>query len=207
MERTRQFFSAILAGVAIGTGGIVFLSQESAVLGSTFFTIGLYTVVIFQLQLFTGKIGYTPFQKPIYMIEILITWLGNLVGTYGLALLVRNTRLYASLAEKVQKISAIKLADNGMSIFLLAICCGMLMFIAVDAYKNVQGSTLKLFGVMMPVIVFILCGFEHVVANMFYFSLAQSWDMHCFIWIIIMTLGNALGGMLIPLYLKIFKLR
>ncbi|WP_458398887.1 formate/nitrite transporter family protein [Anaerotignum sp.] len=207
MERARQLVSAILAGMLISMGGTVFLSQSNPVVGSFLFAIGLYTIVVFQLHLFTGKIGYTPFQKPIYIIELAITWFGNLLGTGLTALMVKNSRIGGPLVEKVMGVADVKLADNFLSIFLLAIFCGMLMFIAVDCYRNVQGSTLRFIGVFVPVMVFILSGFEHVVANMYYFSLAGAWSAHCVMSIIVMTLGNAVGGMLIPLYLKIFKVR
>ena len=207
MERARQLVSAILAGMLISMGGTVFLSQSNPVVGSFLFAIGLYTIVVFQLHLFTGKIGYTPFQKPIYIIELAITWFGNLLGTGLTALMVRNSRIGGPLVEKVMGVADVKLADNFLSIFLLAVFCGMLMFIAVDCYRNVQGSTLRFIGVFIPVMVFILSGFEHVVANMYYFSLAGAWRAHCVMSIIVMTLGNAVGGMLIPLYLKIFKVR
>lgn len=207
MERARQLVSAILAGMLISMGGTVFLSQSNPVVGSFLFAIGLYTIVVFQLHLFTGKIGYTPFQKPIYIIELAITWFGNLLGTGLTALMVRNSRIGGPLVEKVMGVADVKLADNFLSIFLLAVFCGMLMFIAVDCYRNVQGSTLRFIGVFIPVMVFILSGFEHVVANMYYFSLAGAWSAHCVMSIIVMTLGNAVGGMLIPLYLKVFKVR
>ena len=207
MERARQLVSAILAGMLISMGGTVFLSQSNPVVGSFLFAIGLYTIVVFQLHLFTGKIGYTPFQKPIYIIELAITWFGNLLGTGLTALMVRNSRIGGPLVEKVMGVADVKLADNFLSIFLLAVFCGMLMFIAVDCYRNVQGSTLRFIGVFVPVMVFILSGFEHVIANMYYFSLAGAWSAHCVMSIIVMTLGNAVGGMLIPLYLKIFKIR
>lgn len=207
MERVRQFFSAILAGMLIGMGGTVFLSQSNPVVGSFLFAIGLFTIVVFQLHLFTGKVGYTPFQKPVYLIELAITWLGNLVGTWITACMVRNSRIYEGMAERVAGIAEVKLADNFLSLFLLAIFCGMLMFIAVDCFRNVQGSTLRFIGVFIPVMVFILSGFEHVIANMFYFSLAGAWSAHCLAAIIVMTLGNAVGGMLIPVYLKVFKIR
>ena len=207
MERARQLVSAIIAGMLISMGGTVYLSQSNPVIGSFLFAIGLYTIVAFQLHLFTGKIGYTPFQKPIYIIELVITWVGNLLGTGLTALMVKNSRIGAPLVEKVQGIVDVKLNDNFLSIFLLAIFCGMLMFIAVDCYRNIQGSTLKFIGVFVPVMVFILSGFEHVVANMYYFSLAGAWSGHCLMSVVIMTLGNSVGGMLIPLYLKIFKVR
>ncbi len=207
MERARQFFSAILAGMLISMGGTVYLSQENPVVGSFLFAIGLFTIVVFQLHLFTGKVGYTPFQKPIYLLELGITWLGNLIGTGIVAAMVRNSRIYEGMAERVASVAEVKLADDFLSIFLLAVFCGMLMFIAVDCFRNVQGSTLRFIGVFVPVMVFILSGFEHVIANMFYFSLAGAWSGHCFASVLVMTLGNAVGGMLIPVYLKVFKIR
>ena len=207
MERVRQFFSAILAGMLIGMGGTVFLSQSNPVVGSFLFAIGLFTIVVFQLHLFTGKVGYTPFNKPVYLIELVVTWLGNLVGTWITATMVRNSRIYEGMAERVAGMAEVKLSDDFTSIFLLAVFCGMLMFIAVDCFRNVQGSTLRFIGVFVPVMVFILSGFEHVIANMFYFSLSGTWSAHCFVVVLVMTLGNAVCGMLIPIYLKVFKQR
>ena len=91
MERARQLVSAIIAGMLIGMGGTVYLSQTNPVIGSFLFAIGLYTIVAFQLHLFTGKIGYTPFQQPVYIIELVITWVGNLLGTGLTALMVKKT--------------------------------------------------------------------------------------------------------------------
>ncbi len=207
MERIRQFVSAVLAGMMIGMGGTVYLSQENPVVGSFLFAVGLFTIVIFQLHLFTGKIGYLVFQKPAYLLELLITWLGNFCGTYLVAFMVGNSRIYDGLAEKVQGIAAVKLQDQFLSLFLLAVFCGMLMFIAVDVFKNQTGSTIRTIGVFVPVMVFILSGFEHVIADMYYFSLAGAWSGHCLADIVVMTLGNSVGGMLIPLYLRVFRQR
>ena len=176
MEKGRQFVSAVLAGMMIGMGGTVYLSQTNSVVGSFLFAVGLFTVVVFQLHLFTGKIGYLPFQNLTYLTELLITWIGNLVGTFLTATMVRNSRIYEGMAERVEQIAAVKLNDDFLSIFLLAIFCGMLMFIAVDCFKTQKGSTLQFIGVFVPVMVFILSGFEHVIANMFYFSLSASWS-------------------------------
>ena len=137
MERVRQFFSAILAGMLIGMGGTVFLSQSNPVVGSFLFAIGLFTIVVFQLHLFTGKVGYTPFNKPVYLIELVVTWLGNLVGTWITATMVRNSRIYEGMAERVAGMPEVKLSEDFTSNFLLAVFCGMLMFIAVDCFRNV----------------------------------------------------------------------
>ncbi len=52
--------------------------------------------------------------------------------------------------------------------------------------------------------VFILSGFEHVVANMYYFAIARIWSVNTIISLIVMTTGNSIGGLLIPLYQKCF---
>lgn len=52
------FLSAILAGAVIAFGGTVFLSVENTVVGSLFFTIGLFVVCTRGLHLFTGKVCY-----------------------------------------------------------------------------------------------------------------------------------------------------
>lgn len=207
VERARQFISAIIAGGLIGMGGTVYLSQQNPVVGSFLFAIGLFTIVIFQLQLFTGKIGYLPMQKPVYLVELCITWVGNLVGTYVVAMMVKHSRIYEGIAEKVLNIVSTKLNDGLLSIFLLSVFCGFLMFIAVDVFRNQTGSTIRTIGIFVPVMVFILSGFEHVIANMFYFSLAGAWSGHCWIYILVMTVGNSIGGMILPLYLKCFQLR
>ncbi|MDD3394578.1 MAG: formate/nitrite transporter family protein [Clostridia bacterium] len=207
MERVRQFISASIAGMLIGIGGTVFLSQQNLVVGSFLFAIGLFSIIAFELQLFTGKIGYLIFRKPIYYIELTITWFGNLTGTYLSAWMVQHTRIYDGISERVAKIAAVKLGDHFLSVFILAILCGLLMFIAVDAYRTMQGSLLKAIAIFVPVMVFILSGFEHVIANMFYFSLAKVWDGHCLFTIVVTTLGNSVGGLLIPVYLKLFRLR
>ena len=151
MERGKQFVSAVLAGMMIGMGGTVYLSQSNPVVGSFLFAVGLLTVVVFQLHLYTGKIGYLPFQKPVYLIELLVTWLGNLAGTFITATMVRNSRIFEGMAERAAQIAAVKLNDSFLSIFLLAVFCGMLMFIAVDCFKTQKGcSTLQFIGVFVP---------------------------------------------------------
>lgn len=207
MEQIRQFFSAILAGMMIGVGGTVFLVQQNMVVGSFLFGIGLFTVAVLQLQLYTGKIGYLPFEKPAYLLELLITWAGNLVGTYLMGTILRYTRIYTAIAERANGIVALKLEDNYVSLFILGIFCGILMFLAIDTFRRQDGSATKMIALFLPVMVFILAGFEHVVANMFYFSLTNAWNTKCWIATAVVTLGNSVGGMLIPCYLKVFHVR
>ena len=167
MEHIRKFVSAVIAGVLIGMGGTVFISQSNPVTGSFLFAVGLFTIVVFKLQLFTGKVGYIPFEKPAYLIELLITWTGNFAGTWLTALMVRNSRIFPAMEERVTALAQAKLEDSPLSLFILAVFCGMLMFIAVDTFRSQTGSAVRTAGVFVPVMVFILSGFEHVIADMF----------------------------------------
>ncbi len=208
MEQIRQFISAILAGFMIGMGGTIFLSLDNKALGACMFGVGLFTVVVFRLQLYTGKIGYVPFEKKEYALELLLTWAGNFCGTLLIAKCVQNTRIFTeTMLHKVTVMAQTKLQDNLFSIFILSIFCGILMFIAVDTFREQQGSTIKVIAVFVPVMVFILSGFEHVVANMYYFAMANTWSFHTIVALFVMTAGNSIGGMMIPVYQKVFHLK
>lgn len=199
MKKTlADFIYAVMAGMSIALGGTVFLALENKVLGAIFFTVGLFTVCVNGFNLFTGKVGYTLQNKPSYLLFLLNVWLGNLVGTWGTAMLIRMTRVGEAMSAKALGICETKLADSALSIFVLAIFCNVLMYIAVEGYRSNGHEFGKYLGIFFGVTVFILSGFEHCVANMYYFSMAGVWDMHTFVWLIIMTLGNAVGGMLLP---------
>jgi formate/nitrite transporter FocA (FNT family) len=72
----------------------------------------------------------------------------------------------------------------------------MLMYIAVDFHKS-KGSFLATF-VAVPV--FIMAGFEHSIADMYYFTSAMMWNLDAAVFIILIIIGNGLGGILIPAY-------
>lgn len=197
-QRIASFLYSILAGVSISIGGIVFLSLDNKVTGAIFFSLGLFTVCTFGLNLFTGKVGYIFENKPSYLLFLLQVWVGNLLGSLITGNLIRLTRI-SSISEKAKVLCDTKLNDSLLSIFILAVFCNILMFVAVDGFKTNQHEIGKYIGIFMGVIVFILCGFEHCVANMFYFSVANVWSGKTILYLLVMTLGNACGGVLIPL--------
>ncbi len=199
-DTCRIFLRAVMAGVTIAIGGTVYLSLENKIAGSLFFTVGLYVIVLNGLNLYTGKIGYLVEQKEMfpYIRMLALTWLGNLVGTVVAASAVKVSRISGS-SEKAAELCNGKLSDSMASILILAIFCGILMYVAVDGFQE-RGNPLILF---LCVSVFILSGFEHCIANMFYFTLAEMWSFKTFLYLLLMTIGNSLGGMMIPAVKKI----
>ncbi len=188
------FLLAAGAGIAIAIGGTVYLSMENRILGALLFTVGLYLIVTSGLNLYTGKIGYLPEQGRGYLPFLLVVWLGNLAGTFLGAKALLCTRI-GNIAEDARGICQGKMSDSPGSMFLLGIFCGILMYGAVDGYKKTKNPLI----LFLCVGVFILSGFEHCVANMFYFSLAHAWSPKAFLYLVIVTLGNSAGGVLLPL--------
>ena len=192
----------IYAGIMIGIGGMAFLSVKNAVAGSFFFSIGLLTICMYGMNLYTGKIGYILINKLEYVWELLLSLFGNFVGTFIVGKLMLLTR--ANIVSKAQVMSHIKLSDNLLSIFVLSIFCGMLMYIAVNNYKKSSNEIGKYIGIFMCVMVFILCGFEHCVANMFYFTVASAWTWKTLLYLLIMILGNSVGSVVIAFFYNMY---
>lgn len=199
-ENGRIFLKAAAAGITIGIGGAVYLTLENRVIGAVLFGVGLYTIVLNGLFLYTGKVGYliSAKDKKAYILQLIFTWLGNFAGTALAAAAISATRI-RNLRRTAEVICKTKLADTPHSILILAVFCGILMYVAVDGFRE-KGNPLILF---FCVTIFILCGFEHCIANMFYFSLAGAWSLRAVIYLLLMTLGNSVGGILLPLVKKV----
>ena len=178
---------AVLAGMMIGIGGCVFIGSEVKWVGAILFAVGLFTIFTFGLDLYTGKVGYTFDNKPSYLIDLFVIIIGNFIGC-----LIVGTMMPSEVAgAMVEK----KLALDASSVLFKGILCGMLMFIAADCYKKSK----SFIATFVCVPVFILAGFEHSIADMFYFCSAGVFTTEALVFILIVILGNGIGGVLIPL--------
>ena len=201
----KVLFKSFLAGIMIAIGGTVFLSIENKVIGASLFSIGLFGVLIYNLNLYTGKIGYLITNLNLkYIKELIITLIGNFIGACSVGFILRYTRIYDKIYEKSLILANAKLNDNILSIFILSIFCGLLMYYAVNGFKK-QTDFGKYLVVYLGVAVFILCGFEHCIANIYYFSVADIWSLKTLGYTGIMVLGNSLGSFIIPLCNLVIK--
>ena len=199
-----HLIKGVYAGFFIAIGGTAYLATSNSFFGAFLFSIGLLMICIYGMNLFTGKVGYILIEKKSYIIELLLTLIGNFIGTYFVGFLIRNTR-FVSYQEKAISMSNIKLSDNLLSIFILSIFCGILMYIAVNNYKKIENNLGKYLSIILCVMVFILCGFEHCVANMYYFSVANVWSVSTFCALGVMVLGNSFGSVIIALFNNKYK--
>ncbi len=196
MNRFKVLVSAVLAGLCVGFGGLVYLSLENRIVGAALFTIGLFFICTLGLHLFTGKVCYVFQNDRDYALNLPVIWLGNLLGTgltAGCAGLTRNAAL---LSEKAMALCQVKLADSLPSLFLLGLLCNIFIYLAVEGYARNPHELGKYLSLFFGVMVFILAGTEHCVADMFYFWMAGAWSGRAVVCILVITLGNAVGGIL-----------
>ena len=198
MNYLKTFVGAILAGMSIAIGGLAFLSVDNKVVGATLFTVGLFTVCTMGFNLFTGKVCYVFQNDKEYALALPIIWIGNLAGTGLIALFASLTRNAPALTEKAAAMCATKLGDSLGSLFFLGILCNILIYIAVEGYKNNPHEPGKYLALIFGVTVFILCGTEHCVADMFYFWIGGAFSGRGIVCLMAITLGNAVGGVLFP---------
>ena len=189
--------AGFLAGFVISAGGAAYLVMENVLAGALMFTVGLFAICSFGWNLFTGKVCYSIGKRPGYAAFLAVVWLSNFAGTAAGGALLRLTRLEQAVA-RAQAIAEVKLDDSLLSVFVLALFCNVLIYIAVEGYRSIPHELGKYLAVFFGVNVFVVCGFEHCVANMFYFTVAGAWSGEALLFLAVNTVGNACGGLLIP---------
>ena len=194
----RGIIDGVFAGMLVSIGGTVLLSCENSVTGAVLFSIALLVICYRGYSLYTGKIGYLVLSHTKRdVISLLTGLLGNLIGTALCGLAVA----YA-LPNRAVKAAAMwgnKMLIAYPAVFIRAIFCGILMYLAVAIWKD-HKSTLAIF---FCVPVFILSGFEHSIADLFYFFASGAWSGRAVLFLVIVVLGNTVGGMLFPLLGKL----
>ena len=182
---------AILAGMMIGIGGCVYLGCEGKWVGAILFAVGLFTIFSFRLDLYTGKVGYVFDNDRSYIPYLVVVIIGNFIGCLILGLMMPLDSASVLAQGKLDNYDFLRVLFKG-------VLCGMLMFIAADCYKN----TKSFIATFVCVPVFILAGFEHSIADMFYFCSAGCFSVESLIFILTVLVGNAIGGFLIPVCRK-----
>lgn len=191
MKRT-IFIKSIAAGICIGIGSTVYLSCDNHIVGAFLFAIGLLAICSYSLELFTGKIGYVIDNHN--ALDCLLVWLGNLSGCILAVVPLRITK--PAIALSATEIIHNK-PDNFFTLLVCGFFCGMIMFIAVDNYRKGRNVLGKYLPILFGIPTFILCGFEHSIANMCYciYGINSLQDLNKSIYIIIVvTIANSIGA-------------
>lgn len=229
----------ILAGMFIGFGSIGYNTASSSIplpsvarlVGACVFPGGLTMVLLAGSELFTGNILITigVLEKKIAVTNMLRNWffvyIGNLIGSIFVAWMCyaggQMNLFGGAMAVTHMSTGAAKLGVSFSGGLILGIACNFLVCIAVwisFAAKSIPG---KIMGLFFPIMMFVLCGFEHSVANMTfgalgimaswnpdYVALATeagvnlsnlTWERYFIGNLLPVSLGNIIGGFLVAI--------
>ena len=206
----RLLLLGALAGAFIAFAGVA-ASIDGALGGklasATIFPIGLTMVLLAGSELFTGNCLFLMplLRRNITAGHMLRNWvavyLGNLLGSVAVAFLVVQCGALDGIAEAAVAAAVTKAALPFGVALLRGVLCNFLVCLAVwmaFCAQSAGGKVVSLFG---PIFLFVLCGFEHSVANMYYIPagifLAENGEVTWLsLWqnLLPVTLGNMVGG-------------
>lgn len=208
MTAFKRFASGIAAGVLIGIGGWVYLAVSSLETGYSFsrvaaavlFTVALLCICYKGYSLFTGKVGFLLREHTKGDAAALFLGLaGNFAGAVCVGFLYTLSQKSASYAAEFAQN---KLNIGPGSVLIRAFFCGILMYLAVSIFRDKKTPVGILFGIP----VFILAGFEHSIADMFYlsagFASTFSYVSRALVFLALVLIGNAAGALFIALFDK-----
>jgi len=229
---------AVLAGAFIGLGAMfattvlagvdgVLPFGVSRLLSGVVFCLGLILVVVGGAELFTGNnlmvMAWAAGKvRPREMLRAwAIVYVGNFIGAVGTAGIVFLSGQYLSGKGSVAGV-ALTIATNKVSLsfehgLFLGILCNVLVCLAVWLAYSARTTADKIMAIVFPVSAFVVAGFEHSVANMYFIPLglfikawapavmwtqigATSANYAALTWaglvdnLIPVTLGNIIGG-------------
>jgi formate/nitrite transporter len=220
LSTVRLLILGIMAGAYIGLGAFasIVISQTLGNIdiglkkfsSGAVFPVGLMLVVFSGSELFTGNNLMTMalMDKKISFKGLMRNWslvyLGNFLGSIALAYLIYKSQLVSGpVLDTTLSVGVGKMSLSFQSAFIRGILCNILVVLAVWISASAQDIISRTFSLWFPVMLFVLCGFEHSIANMFFIPLAKFAGLKSLwldIWIsnlIPVTLGNIFGGAII----------
>ena len=182
----KMLLMAVMAGTFIALGGVgattaavgVKPASVGKLIGACIFPGGLTMVLLAGSELFTGNCLLTIplLEKEIKISGMLKNWVVVYLGNFIGGLLVAAGVVFShqiSLFDNGMAVSVLSTAAGKCTLsfgdaFIRGIFCNFLVCLAVwisFAAKDVAG---KIIGLFFPIMIFVVCGFEHSVANMYY---------------------------------------
>jgi formate/nitrite transporter len=222
------FMYGVLAGIYISLGAAAAMTVLSGnldmalakFLAGVVFSVGLMLVIVPGAELFTGNVlmAIGIIDKRYNFIKLIRNWLivylGNFLGSLFIMFIVYYSGFLGSVDQPtVLGLTAIKIAHAKMALgfgaaLLRGILCNILVCLAVIMSISSRSLEGKILGIFFPIMVFVLSGYEHSIANMYFLPLglyAEGTFFSKFLDmltsnIIPVTLGNIIGGLIVVLF-------
>ena len=241
----KYFLRAVMAGFFIVVAmifsnvvGNTFQSTDPAwgkLLGGIVFAIAVLLIVFIGAELFTGNnlvMAFGAYDKKVSWAQVGKVWLVSYIGNFVGCLILSVIFVLAGASGTADYYAGFignKLSIPAGEMFFRAILCNFFVCLAVACGMKCKNEVAKFFMIILCITGFVVAGFEHCVANMFYIpagilaslnpayvakaeeaygitaeQIATLTPLHSLANFIPVTLGNMLGGMIfvgLPLYL------
>lgn len=173
---------SVAASLLISLGVVGLFSSDYSYLSMILFSFGLLTICMLNLNLFTGKCGFI-FERGNYL-EVFFTLIINLISGFIIGAIIScMNEDYINTANSI--IANWSISD---SYFIKSIFCGVIMFLAVYLFS--KGTLL---GIFLGVPLFILCGFQHSIANVIIMGIGKCFNEA----LLVCVVGNFIGSVLV----------
>lgn len=206
----RMFLFGMFAGAFIALGALgsqVAGSVAGRLAGAFVFPVGLTMVLLAGVELFTGNclLSIPLWNRAIGPAALLRNWvvvyLGNFAGSLLVALAaVKGGSLAGPVAAAAVATAQAKASLPAVQAVLRGILCNVLVCMAVWMASLAGELAGKILSLYLPTMLFVLCGFEHSVANMYFIPagmmLGADVSVAQFLWnnLFFVTIGNIVGG-------------
>ena len=184
------------------------------------FPAGLVMVLLAGSELFTGNslIIISVLTKDVSLSAMIKNWIIVFIGNFVGSMFIVLTFVYGhipsmfqeGLAQAMVASATAKATLPFMDALLRGILCNILVCIAVWVAAASTQAHGKIIALYLPIVVFVLCGFEHCIANMFCIpaglfvaseyaitSTALTWSSFFITNLIPVTIGNIIGGCMV----------
>lgn len=216
------FLSSVLAGGLIALGGFVAFTAGSIIsvgevasftkiVQAIVFASALSLIVMAGAELFTGNnfvMASTALRKQVNWSKVVklwvVCWSGNLIGSVLFAVLFQISGVpKGDVGTYFANLAQTKMAYQPLELFVRAMLCNMLVCLATWCSIKMKSESGKLIMVFWCIIIFMICGFEHSVANMSVLAVGlmnatnQAVSIGGYVYnVITVSLGNLVGSVL-----------
>lgn len=209
-------FSGILSGFFISIGAfasqVLTVKMNNGAIGAMVFPLGLFLVVTVQTELFTGNCLlfinlFKDFKQFLKIIKnLIIVFIANSAGAHIFGLLIYKILTDDEIKNVIETAALNKVSKTPEELIISGILCNVIVCISVFLAVNVSSIVEKFCAVYLAIYVFVLCGFEHCVANMYtvFLGLIYSGNNGIIAYnynIFFVAIGNIIGGFVLSILL------
>lgn len=214
------FLSSMVAGMFISFGSFLSMSvggyataggcSVTKLLTALTFAAALSLVIMAGCELFTGNnlvMTAALLEKRATWGQAIklwaVCWVGNFVGSWVMVLLFHfsGAGQGEAVATFFASTAAAKVALSPVQMLLRGVLCNICVCLAVWCATKLQNECAKLIMVIWCILIFMVCGFEHSIANMSIIAVGllnpvgQNITVGGYILnLVLVTIGNMVGG-------------